>query len=212
MDGVAEQKGVIVIGSTNRPEKLDDALLRPGRLDQHIYVPMPSHEDRAAILDSLLSRITSNVDVTRVANVTDGLSPADLVVLIREAKYLLMRGNDPDLAVLEWKHIAAALSGALKGPLTEVFEKSCEVDTDEPEVDEKQAAFWNSFGGNIEGTWGVTAFQQTAAEAAEMHAVLSNRIGHETKGIGAVGAWWRPGGVSDEDLGKYAKFAKGSKK
>ncbi|ORY50853.1 AAA-domain-containing protein [Rhizoclosmatium globosum] len=121
MDGVAEQKGVIVIGSTNRPEKLDDALLRPGRLDQHIYVPMPSHEDRAAILDSLLSRITSNVDVTRVANVTDGLSPADLVVLIREAKYLLMRGNDPDLAVLEWKHIAAALSGALKGPLTEAF-------------------------------------------------------------------------------------------
>ncbi|KAJ3004606.1 UNVERIFIED_CONTAM: hypothetical protein HDU68_004989, partial [Siphonaria sp. JEL0065] len=220
MDGVAEQKGVIVIGATNRPEKLDDALLRPGRLDHHIQIPMPSNQDRKSILDTILkSGVNSHVDTARVAAVTEGFTSSDLNVLIREAKYLLLReieliGSEAADS-LEWKHVAAALSGALKGDLKEVFQKAFEIvdekEEEDDETNEKVRAFWKSFGGDIEGTWGVSAFQQSVAEAAEMNAVLACRIGGGNPG-GADGAWWRPGSVTEEDAVKFVKFAKGSKK
>ncbi|KAI9344899.1 P-loop containing nucleoside triphosphate hydrolase protein [Obelidium mucronatum] len=217
MDGVAEQKGVIVIGSTNRPDKLDDALLRPGRLNHHVHVSLPSLEDRKAILDTLLrDGIHTNLDTLRVAKATDGFTPADLMVLIREAKYFLLRECESEVretsGSLEWKHVAAALSGALKGDLNEVFKRAFEEQEEgTSEAHEKEAAFWKSFGGDINGTWGISAFQQTVAEAAEMNAILSLRPGRETRG-GAGGAWWRPGTITEEEALKFEKFAKGSKK
>ncbi|KAJ3075025.1 hypothetical protein HDU98_009469 [Podochytrium sp. JEL0797] len=213
MDGVAEQKGVIVIGSTNRPEKLDDALLRPGRLDHHLHVSMPTMEDRKSILEILLK--DSVVDASRVASVTEGFTPADLTVLVRESKYLLLRERDASTnqsTTLEWKHISAALSGALKGELGEVFKKAFEVESEDEGVeDAAQAAFWKSFGGTSEGTWAVTAFQQSIAEAAEMRGVLGCRPGFD-KVNGVNGAWWRPGGISEEEAAKFVKFERGSKK
>ncbi|KAJ3114559.1 hypothetical protein HK100_001623 [Physocladia obscura] len=210
MDGIAEQKGVIVIGTTNRPEKLDDALLRPGRLDHHIYVSIPTVEDRKDILDKLLVNQSDKLDTFRIATVTAGFTSADLVALVREAGYLVLRdhklNNSP--IIIEWKHIAAALSGALKGPLDEMFKKAFEInDNDGRNQDtEKEAAFWKSFG-SADLTWGVGTFGQTMSEVAEMNSVLSLRPAHNVRG----GGWWRPGTISDGDILKFDKFSKGKK-
>ncbi|KAI8816743.1 P-loop containing nucleoside triphosphate hydrolase protein [Fimicolochytrium jonesii] len=96
MDGVQERKGVFIIACTTRPESLDDALLRPGRLDHHLYVSLPSIEDRLGIMQSLVNKsattgaavssiISGDVDFDALASRTEGYTGADLTVLIRYA-------------------------------------------------------------------------------------------------------------------------------
>ncbi|KAJ3258802.1 AAA ATPase cdc48 [Chytriomyces hyalinus] len=217
MDGVSEQKGVIVIGATNRPEKLDDALLRPGRLDHHIHVSVPTLQDRVEILDSLLKSTPNHLDTNRIAAATEGFTAADLTVLVREAGYLAIRQNETvggEGLLLEWRHVSAALSGALKGPLDTVFHKAFQTSTEENSSSggSGEATFWNSFGAsslsNQGETWGVGMFAQTTIENAEVQKVLACRDGWN---VGSSG-WWRPGSVSDEELEKHAKFERGSKK
>jgi transitional endoplasmic reticulum ATPase len=86
MDGVEERAGVFVVGCTNQPGAMDDALLRPGRLDQLIYVGYPSLQDRSEIIDTIAKRIPLPVDPEtrdRLARQTVGFSPADLEALFR---------------------------------------------------------------------------------------------------------------------------------
>jgi transitional endoplasmic reticulum ATPase len=93
LDGVEPMRDVIVVGATNRPELIDPALLRPGRLERLVYVPPPDGEARAAILRSS-SRNTplgSDVDIDAVAESLDGYSAADCAALIREAALTAMR-------------------------------------------------------------------------------------------------------------------------
>jgi transitional endoplasmic reticulum ATPase len=93
LDGVEPMRDVIVVGATNRPELIDPALLRPGRLERLIYVPPPDGEARAAILRSA-SRNTplgDDVDLDSIGESLDGYSAADCSALIREAALTAMR-------------------------------------------------------------------------------------------------------------------------
>merc|ERR1711874_21741 len=77
---------VIVVGATNRPGSLDPALTRPGRLDTLLYVPPPDREGRRAILGCLMKKVpVADVDIGRVAEMTEGYSGADLEVLVKES-------------------------------------------------------------------------------------------------------------------------------
>lgn len=78
--------GIIVIAATNRPDMLDDALLRPGRFDKHIYVPPPDMESRLNILKVVTSKmpLASEVDLSAVAEATDMYSGADLANICKE--------------------------------------------------------------------------------------------------------------------------------
>ena len=69
MDGLEERRGVFVIAATNRPDIIDPAMLRPGRLDKLLYVPMPSKEDRHSILKTLCRKIpiAGDVDLKKIA-------------------------------------------------------------------------------------------------------------------------------------------------
>merc|ERR1719488_442976 len=69
MDGVGSKKNVFFVGATNRPDILDDALLRPGRLDQHIYIPLPDKGSRYNIIKSQLrkSPVATDVDLNFIA-------------------------------------------------------------------------------------------------------------------------------------------------
>jgi len=69
MDGVGSKKNIFFVGATNRPEILDDALLRPGRLDQLIYIPLPDQPSRLGILKAALRKtpIAKDVDVNYIA-------------------------------------------------------------------------------------------------------------------------------------------------
>jgi len=93
MDGVGSKKSLFFIGATNRPEILDEALLRPGRLDQLIYIPLPDKPSRLGVLKANLRKtpISKDVDLDFVAQLTEGFSGADLAELSQRAAKAAVR-------------------------------------------------------------------------------------------------------------------------
>ena len=89
MDGLEDRKGVFVIAATNRPDIIDPAMLRPGRLDKLLYVPLPTSSDRLSILKTLTKKLPLNIDIQMHlishSEHLDGFSGADLSALVREA-------------------------------------------------------------------------------------------------------------------------------
>ena len=80
-----------ILAATNRPDMLDEALLRPGRLERHIYVPAPDEESRKKIFEVYLGGETGNilakdVDIDSLVKKTEGYVGADIEALVREAK------------------------------------------------------------------------------------------------------------------------------
>src|SRR5215469_3515775 len=95
MDGFDPAMGIVVIGATNRPEVLDPALLRPGRFDRQITIPLPNLEERTAILAVHCrdKKLGPDVDLQVVARGTPGFSGADLANLVNEAAINAVRGG-----------------------------------------------------------------------------------------------------------------------
>ena len=95
IDGVGSKKNVFVIGATNRPDIIDPALMRPGRLDQLIYIPMPDLESRLSILKATLrkSPISSDVDLDFLAANTEKYTGADLTEICQRAAKMAIREN-----------------------------------------------------------------------------------------------------------------------
>jgi transitional endoplasmic reticulum ATPase len=93
MDGVGAKKNVFIIGATNRPDIIDAALMRPGRLDQLIYIPMPDYESRLSILKAVLRKTPMNkdVDLQYLAAQTDKFTGADLTEICQRAAKLAIR-------------------------------------------------------------------------------------------------------------------------
>ncbi len=96
LDGMEELKNVTILAATNRPDMLDDALLRPGRLERHIYVPAPDEESRKKIFEVYLggetgSILAKDVDIESLVKQTEGYVGADIESLVREAKMAAMR-------------------------------------------------------------------------------------------------------------------------
>ena len=87
MDGFEQNQGVIVIGATNIADSLDPALLRPGRFDRHVAVPLPDIEGRKQILQLHASKVPLDpkADLTTLAKGTPGMSGADLSNLVNQA-------------------------------------------------------------------------------------------------------------------------------
>jgi cell division protease FtsH len=95
MDGFDPTMGIVVLAATNRPEVLDPALLRPGRFDRQVTIPLPNVGERAAILGVHVrgKRLAPDVDLTVVARGTPGFSGADLANLANEAAIFAVREN-----------------------------------------------------------------------------------------------------------------------
>ena len=99
MDGFDPSTGVVVLAATNRPEVLDPALLRPGRFDRHVEIPLPNLKERAAILavHAKGKSLAPDVDLDVVARSTPGFSGADLANLVNEAAIFAVRdGRETD--------------------------------------------------------------------------------------------------------------------
>lgn len=93
MDGMSSKKNVFIIGATNRPDIIDSAILRPGRLDQLIYIPLPDEVSRNRILKATLrkSPISKDVDLNYLSKITHGFSGADLTEICQRACKLAIR-------------------------------------------------------------------------------------------------------------------------
>mmetsp|Transcript_57639 Transcript_57639/g.86950 ORF Transcript_57639/g.86950 Transcript_57639/m.86950 type:complete len:795 (-) Transcript_57639:244-2628(-) len=92
MDGVGEKKNVFIIGATNRPDIIDPALMRPGRLDQLVYIPLPDQASREDILKACLrkSPLAKDISIEEVARATAKFSGADLTEICQRAcKYAI---------------------------------------------------------------------------------------------------------------------------
>jgi len=110
MDGLQPLKEVIVVAATSRPDLLDPALLRPGRFDRLIYVPPPDRSARYEILKVLTRNmpLAEDVDLMKLAEITEGYVGADLAALCREAAILALRENE-NIEKIEWRHFMEAL-------------------------------------------------------------------------------------------------------
>ncbi len=93
LDGIQALAGVVVLAATNRADMVDPALLRPGRFDKFLYVPMPDRQARRQILDIHMREkpLTKDVDIERVADLTDNFSGADVAAVVNTAVSLVLQ-------------------------------------------------------------------------------------------------------------------------
>lgn len=114
MDGFDQSSGIVVLAATNRPEALDTALLRPGRFDRHVTVPLPNQAERAAILavHARGKTFAPDVDWDVIARATPGFSGADLANLVNEAAINAVRAGG---AVISAQNLDTARDRVLLG-------------------------------------------------------------------------------------------------
>ncbi|MFM7757128.1 MAG: ATP-dependent zinc metalloprotease FtsH [Actinomycetota bacterium] len=105
MDGFETSEGIVILAATNRPDVLDPALLRPGRFDRQIVVPLPEFEERAAILrvHSRDKRMGPDVDLDTMAKGTPGMSGADLANLVNEAALFAVRRGSSQIEKIDFE-------------------------------------------------------------------------------------------------------------
>ncbi len=106
MDGFEATEGIVVLAATNRPDILDPALLRPGRFDRQIIIPLPEVEERLAILKvhSVDKRMGSDIDLETMAKATPGMSGADLANLVNEAALFAVRRGSTQIERIDFEN------------------------------------------------------------------------------------------------------------
>lgn len=123
-DGIIRLEDVIVIGATNRPDMIDQALLRPGRMDLMIYVPPPDKEDRLNIIKihTESTPLDDSVDLTHIAEITDYYTGADLKALVREASMNALRNGREKVFNDDFMYALEAVPPSLNDSIIEWYE------------------------------------------------------------------------------------------
>ncbi|HEX4868760.1 MAG TPA: ATP-dependent zinc metalloprotease FtsH [Acidimicrobiales bacterium] len=114
MDGFEATEGIVMIAATNRPDILDPALLRPGRFDRQVVIPLPELSEREAILrvHAKSKRLAPDVDLAVVSRGTPGMSGADLANLVNEAALFAVRAGEDQIHM---RHFEMARDRVLMG-------------------------------------------------------------------------------------------------
>ncbi len=127
MSGISELEGVVVVATTNRPDILDPALLRPGRFDRLIYVPAPDQKARTEIFKVHTKNMPlKNVDLKKLAKETQGYSGADIEALSREAAMYALRDavkDKKEAKEITSKHFGKALKKVRPSITEDMFAK-----------------------------------------------------------------------------------------
>jgi transitional endoplasmic reticulum ATPase len=108
MDGIVQRGNVAVIGATNRADLIDPALLRAGRFETQIEVGLPDQQARRALIDLSDVPFAADIDKGRLAEITEGMSMADLSGVLREAALAALR-EDREARQVVWKHLIGAI-------------------------------------------------------------------------------------------------------
>ena len=120
MDGFEPTEGIVVMAATNRPDILDPALLRPGRFDRQVVVPLPELADRVKILEvhAKNKQLAEDVDLEVLSRGTPGMSGADLANLINEAALFTVRADEEEIAM---EHFEQARDRVIMGQKRETM-------------------------------------------------------------------------------------------
>ena len=116
MDGFDQRAGVIIMAATNRPEILDQALLRPGRFDRHVAIDKPDIRGREAILSVHAKgvKLGPDVDLKKIAAMTPGFVGADLANLINEAALIAARRDREEVTMADFQEAADRIIGGIE--------------------------------------------------------------------------------------------------
>ncbi len=116
LDGFGPNTGVIVLAATNRPDVLDKALLRPGRFDRHIYLELPTKEERQEIFGVHLRplKLAKNVDVGLLAKLSPGFSGADIANICNEAALIAARKKKEEVAQIDFMEARDRIIGGME--------------------------------------------------------------------------------------------------
>jgi transitional endoplasmic reticulum ATPase len=147
MDGLEKREGIVVIASTNRPDMVDPALLRPGRFDRLLYCHAPDLDSRLKILEVHTKKmpLAPDVSLRRVANQTEGYSGADLENLAREAGMQAIREKMENFDLVEWRHFEFSLSkvkSSLSQDFIDQYDKMANTITSSRNIKETQIDFY----------------------------------------------------------------------
>ena len=147
MDGIENRKGIVTIASTNRPDIVDPAFLRPGRFDRLIYVKDPDYEARLKILEvhTIKMPLAEDVSLKNIAQNTVGYSGADLENVCREAGMEAIREKMENLEKIEKKHFDFSLSkikSTLPKGIIDRYENIAKQITESRNIKESQADFY----------------------------------------------------------------------
>jgi len=123
LDGFSPRENVIFLAATNSLQSLDSALLRPGRFDRHILVPMPGYQARKEIITLCLTKkvVKKNLDLEELVAMTEGLSGAQIVNVFNEAIILSLRYNRN---YIDQEIVFEAFDRTLMGPSSKSYKIS----------------------------------------------------------------------------------------
>jgi len=124
MDGMVELKGVVVLGATNRPDMIDPALLRPGRFDEIVYVPIPDAKARLEILRSHTRKMAldRDVDLKKLVEITDRFTGADIAGVCMKAGLFALRDN-PNARSVTMEHFFRAVKEEIPSVTDELIKE-----------------------------------------------------------------------------------------
>ncbi len=147
MDGIENRKGIVIIASTNRPDIVDPAFLRPGRFDRLIFVEAPDYNARLKILKvhSKYMPLSEDISLENIAQKTEGYSGADLENVCREAGMQAIREKMTTLDRIENKHFDFALSkikSTLPKEIIDRYENMAKQLTESRNISESKADFY----------------------------------------------------------------------
>lgn len=127
LDGVVPLNSVTILAATNRPDRMDRALLRPGRLDRLIYVPLPDFETRLQIIELKLSKMSTSDDVNshNLATRTEGFSGAELTALCHEAALRALEKDldCPEVTMEHFEHVLKDFKPRTPQSLLKVYDE-----------------------------------------------------------------------------------------
>jgi len=124
VDGCGTHPGVVVVGATNRPDLIDEAMTRPGRIDGMVYVPPPDEDSRRSILKLEMRGvpIEGTVDYNALAKITGGMSGAEVVGVVREGKLRAIEANRQGVAMEDLVEGASDIKLAITTEMLSFYE------------------------------------------------------------------------------------------
>ena len=124
MDGMVELNGVVALGATNRPDMIDPALLRPGRFDEIVYVPIPDAKARLEILRSHTRKMAldRDVDLKKLVEITDRFTGADIAGVCMKAGLFALRDN-PNARSVTMEHFFRAVKEEIPSVTDELIKE-----------------------------------------------------------------------------------------